>query len=177
MYDYLAILKSLFGVKTPIGIMTTYDGWRFCRLKEGKLTEDRVFLATDEIKSNLHLHTISALLQMNNPEMDDVKITADTCFPHLSPGTFTFKALGQNENQLSDGFPGPPPRSPPHSFNSFLPSFLLSIPPFPPSSPPKGSVSFLQISFLTKDVCFFHFLSPLSVFEICHPAKPLSWTY
>lgn len=106
MYDYLAILKSLFGVKTPIGIMTTYDGWRFCRLKEGKLTEDRVFLATDEIKSNLHLHTISALLQMNNPEMDDVKITADTCFPHLSPGTFTFKALGQNENQLIDGFPG-----------------------------------------------------------------------
>ena len=108
MYTHLAILKSLYGVQDPIGIMTTYSDWRFCRLKPGKLTEERVFLAAKAIPfndKNIHRYVISSLLQMATTKRALPPIVADSVFPYLSQGTFVFKILEVNEDQLDCEFP------------------------------------------------------------------------
>ena len=96
MFDYLAILRDLFGVGDPIGIMTTYTHWRFCRLEKAHRSDRREFLATAPIEfddPDIHRFVISSLLKRKASKVDkDKAVTTDSFVPLVGKGTFLVEA-------------------------------------------------------------------------------------
>jgi len=82
LYDYMRILRDIFGVQDVFGIMSTFEEWRFCWLPrrsprlqhlqpqpQQQKAEDRIMLASETYNSSdkaLHEALVYVLSQMAN---------------------------------------------------------------------------------------------------------------
>jgi len=75
LYDYLRILRDIFGIDCPYGILSTYDEWRFCwlsRISKGRrntaaeprnLICSRVFKQDDKDLPKALVWTLNAMAE------------------------------------------------------------------------------------------------------------------
>ena len=109
MFTYLALLKTVFGVQNPIGIMTTYAKWKFCQLPDGKLMGNRVFLSTRSVSfddQDIHRYVISALVKMNKTQVVVPEIIKDNYFLYAGQDGITLRPLPCDERVMDRKLPG-----------------------------------------------------------------------
>ena len=108
IFDYLLILKSIYGVNDPVGIMTTYDEWRICWLDSSSSDSQRTFCASKIMQYNdpeLPRYIMTALVRMARATISDLPVKKDRSYPYMTTKKFTWKVLGVDLD--SANFPAP----------------------------------------------------------------------